>query len=129
MPDTTKPAKLNAHLALDGIVGVIHDHLAKHDAFSSNSLCYYGVSFEYTLNIKLVSRGETELEVHGQTAIGDENTHPLEVQAAVSQAALDQDSTAEGTAEIAGEPVKVTAVEIKGARSTGKHPAHSVQRK
>jgi len=58
--------------AVEGILEAIKAGLLKNDAFSSNSIGYYGIELEYKVNLKLHSRGYAEAEVKGETTVGPE---------------------------------------------------------
>lgn len=62
--------KMSSAEAVDGILDAIRKSLLNSDAFSSTSICYFGVELEYTIDLKLHSRGYVETQVKGETLVG-----------------------------------------------------------
>jgi len=65
--------KMSSTQAVEGILDAIKSALLKNDAFSSNSIGYYGIELEFKVNLKLHSRGYAEAEVNGTTTVGPED--------------------------------------------------------
>lgn len=72
------PEKITASKAIDSILEVIKDELLKNDAFSNQSMAYYGLELSYKIDVKLHARQMTERGISGETSIG-ETTDPTPV--------------------------------------------------
>lgn len=70
---TYGPEKITAAKAVDSILEVIKDDLLKQDAFSNQSMAYYGIELSYKIDLKLHARKETPLSVEGGHDIGEKS--------------------------------------------------------
>lgn len=67
---TFGPKKIPGKDVVDAIVERLRDQLMNLDAFSNNSLAYYGVEIAYKVDLKLHSRGLVERGVSSEAVVG-----------------------------------------------------------
>ena len=55
------------------ILDLISAELDKNSEFSGDALAFYGFEVSFTINLTLVSRGESKQEIKGNSAVGELN--------------------------------------------------------
>jgi len=63
------PNKYTGKQFLDALCGHIRAQLEKQGEFQNVSLGYFGIEFDYKINVRLLARGETNLTLTTDTAI------------------------------------------------------------